>query len=265
MSLSYLSNLAEDTQQFAVVSKKIEMEEEKRRLLQEWAADALVDAILNRYSVSRIAGGPLVSLDELKGQLSVDKSSAYVCSFKHAIFKKDCGSEIYQGKFPDKNWVFRDKDDRVRPATVEDVARFSSVYENLHDYRPGHHGGSTDIFAVMKHTDFVDQLASRFGDSFTCSWNMYQSGEETQYWTPYVIQVCVQFWPNGVAKEKMEKIAKAQRDFDYRSQTMIVTKCMVCQKGLTRNSSITFPCVENCHCSEHDTAFCSEKCMKGWA
>ena len=260
-----------DVEQFASANKKLVMEE-KQRLLQAWAAEALVDGILNPYSVFRVNRGGEVPIDQIKAELASGQTRALVWSAKHAIFKKDssppgfdCRSELYKGK-AERNWIVHDENDRVRPLTVEDAARCSSVYEDLQDRRPYRYGGggSASILAVLKHTDFLPLLASRFGNKFTCSYTMEQSGEETQYWTPYVIKVFLQFWPKGVEKSKADKIANAAAADQWRSETVIVSKCLTCNKGLTRAARIESSCLKDCHCHEHDGYFCSDKCMGPW-
>ena len=258
-----------DMEQFAAANKKIVMEE-KQRLLEEWAPDALVDAILNPKSPSRVnfLGTPV---EQIKEDLASGKTSALVWTVSHAFFKKhsslpglDCRGEIFKGKIEHHYWCY-DEHDNFRTPTVEDVARSSRVHEILRNPRPGFlKAGSpqTSILAVVKHTDFLSLLASRFGNKFTCSYTMEQSGEETQYWTPYIIQVFLQFWPHGVEKSKAEKIAKAKADFDLRSETIIVSSCITCKKLLNRANRIESACTsKDCHCHEHDGYFCSDKCM----
>jgi hypothetical protein len=87
------------------------------------------------------------------------------------------------------------------------------------------------------------------------------SGEDTQYWTPYVIKIFLQFWPNGLDKSKAEAVAKAKADFDRRSETVIVSSCITCKELLTRANRIESACSKDCHCYEHDGYFCSDKCM----
>jgi hypothetical protein len=256
-----------DVEQFAAANKKCVMEE-KRLLLQEWAPDALVDAILNPKSPSRVNYAAVPS-DQIKAELASGKTSALVWTAKHAFFKKDssppgfdCRGEIFKGRIQ-RDWLY-DENDRYRPPTVEDVARYTRVHETLRNGRPGFlKAGSpqTSILAVVKHTDFLSLLASRFGNKFTCSYTMEQDGEETQYWTPYIIQVFLQFWPNGVEKSKAEKIAKAVADYKHRSDTLIVSSCITCKKMLTRAARIESGCLKNCRCHEHDGYFCSDECM----
>ena len=256
-----------DMEQFAAANKKLVMEE-KRLLLQEWAPDALVDAILNSKSPSRV-NFDAVPMEQIKAELASGKTSALVWSAKHVFFKKDssppgldCRGEIYKGQIQ-RYWLY-DENDRYRPPTVEDVARYTRVYETLRNGRPGFLRAGcpqTSILAVVKHTDFLSLLASRFGNKFTCSYTMEQSGDETVYWTPYVIKVFLQFWPNGVEKSKAEKIAKAVVDFQHRSDTLIVSCCITCKKLLTRANRIESACSKNCSCYEHDGYFCSDKCM----
>jgi hypothetical protein len=258
-----------DEEQFAAANKKIVMEE-KQRLLQEWAPDALVDAILNPESPSRV-NFLETPVKQIKAELASGKTSALVWSANHAFFKKDssppgfdCRGEVFKGKIQHHYWCY-DEYDNFRTPTVEDIARSSRVHEILRNPRPGFlKAGSpqTSILAVLKHTDFLYLLASRFGNKFTCSYTLEQSGEETQYWTPYVIRIFLQFWPHGVEKSKAEKIAKAKADFDKRSETIIVSSCITCKKLLTRANRIESACSKDCHC--HDSAdgyFCSDKCM----
>jgi len=262
---------AEDVAGFAAANKKRVMVE-KQRVLQEWAADALVDAILNPYSVSRVNRDGEVPISHIKAELASGKTTALVWTAKHAIFKKhsnrpglDCRDELYKGDVG-WGWTAYDEDDRPRPLTVLDAAEWSLVYKYLSDRRPVGRG-SVSILSVIKHTDFLDQLASRFGDKFTCSWTMEQNGGEAQYWTPYVIKVFLQFWPKGVEAYKAEKIAKAKAGFDHRSETMIVNTCQTCGKGLTRNTIIVSRCSSSgspCNCREHSGGFCSDKCMGPW-
>ena len=256
-----------DVEQFAAANKKCVMEE-KRLLLQEWAPDALVDAILNPKSPSRV-NYDAVPIDQIKAELASGKTSALVWTAKHAFFKKDssppgfdCRGEIYKGQIQ-RHWQYNEND-RYRAPTVEDVARYTRVYETLRNGRPGFlKAGSpqTSILAVVKHTDFLSLLASRFGNKFTCSYTMEQDGEETQYWTPYIIKVSLQFWPNGLEKSKAEKIAKAVADYQHRSDTLIVSSCITCKKLLTRATRIDSACSKDCHCHEHDGYFCSDECM----
>jgi hypothetical protein len=140
----------------------------------------------------------------------------------------------------------------------------ADVHEALQNHRHGFLRTGcpqASILAVIKHTDFLSLLASRFGNKFTCSYTMEQCGEETQYWTPYVIKVFLQFWPNGVEKSKADAVAKAKGDFDKRSEFVIVSTCLTCEKGLTRVNRIASSCLKDCHCAEHDAYFCSDKCM----
>ena len=260
-----------DVELFAAANKKRVLGE-KQRLLQEWASDALVDAILNPYSVSRVNRDGEVPIDQIKAELASGNTTVLVWTAKHAIFKKhsslpglDCRDELYEG-LVERGWVAYDEDDRRRPLTVADAAEWSRVYEYLSDRRPVSRG-SVSILAVLKHTDFLDLLASRFGDKFTCTWTMEQNGEETQYWTPYVIKVFLNFWPKGVKLQNAAAIAKAKADFDKRSETMIVNTCQVCRKGLTRNTIIVSRCGSSsspCNCREHSGGFCSDKCMGPW-
>jgi hypothetical protein len=90
---------------------------------------------------------------------------------------------------------------------------------------------------------------------------MTRCGEETDYWTPYVIQVLLHFWPNGLEKSKADAVAKAKTDFQHRSETVIVSTCITCKKSLTRANRIASGCSKDCHCHEHDGYFCSDKCM----
>jgi hypothetical protein len=260
-----------DQELFAAANKKLVMEE-KQWLLQEWASDALVDAILNSKSPSRV-NFAAVPIDQIKAELASGKKTALVWTAKHAIFNKegcvlgsDCRSELYHGlSLTDpRYWIVRDEHDRRREITVEDAARLSHSHETLQNRRPGFlKAGSpkTSILTVVKHTDFLLLLASRFGDKFTCSYTMEQSGAETQYWTPYVIKVFLQFWPKGVEASNAEKIAKAKADFDKRSETLIVSHCITCKKSLTRANRIESACSKDCRCHEHDGYFCSEECM----
>ena len=258
-----------DVEQFAAANKKCVMKE-KQRLLQEWAPDALVDAILNPYSVSRVNRGGEVPLDKIKAELASGKTTALVWTAKHAFFKKhstlpglDCRDELYKGELG-RDWAAYDKDDRRRPLTVADAAQWSRVHEYLSDRRPVN-SGTVSILSVLKHTDFLDILASRFGDKFTCSYTMEQNAEETQYWTPYVIKVFLQFCPKGVEKSKAEKIANAVTSAHKRSETVIVSLCISCKKGLTRANRIASACPsKDCHCHEHDGYFCSDECTAGW-
>jgi hypothetical protein len=257
-----------DVEQFAAANKKCVMEE-KRLLLQEWAPDALVDAILNPKSPSRV-NFLETPVKQIKADLASGKTSALVWSANHAFFKKDssppgldCRGELFKGKIEHHYWCY-DENDHFRPPTVENVARSSRVHEILRNPRPGFlKAGSpqTSILAVVKHTDFLSLLASRFGNKFTCSYTMEQSGDETVYWTPYVIRVFLQFRPNGLEKSKAEKIAKAAADFQHRSETVIVSSCITCKEMLTRAARIESACSKDCRCHEHDGYFCSEKCM----
>ena len=257
-----------DEEQFAAAKKKIVMEE-KQRLLQEWAPDALVDAILNPKSPSRV-NHLETPVEQIRAELASGKTSALVWSANHAFFKKDssppgfdCRGEVFKGKIQHHYWCY-DEYDNFRTPTVENIARSSRVHEILRNPRPGFlKAGSprTSILAVLKHTDFLYLLASRFGNKFTCSYTLEQSGEETQYWTPYVIRIFLQFWPNGLEKSKAEKIAKAKADFDKRSETIIVSSCITCKKLLTRANRIESACSKDCHCHEHDGYFCSDECM----
>ena len=258
-----------DLEQFAAANKKCVMEE-KQRLLQEWAPDALVDAILNPYSVSRVNRGGEVPLDKIKAELASGKTTALVWTAKHAFFKKhstlpglDCRDELYKGELG-RDWAAYDKDDRRRPLTVADAAQCSRVHEYLSDRRPVK-SGTVSILSVLKHTDFLDILASRFGDKFTCSYTMEQNAEETQYWTPYVIKVFLHFCPKGVEKSKSEKIANAVAAAHKRSETVIVSLCITCKKGLTCANRIAPACPsKDCRCHEHDGYFCSDECTAGW-
>ena len=260
---------AEDVAGFAAANKKRVMEE-KQRVLQEWAADALVDAILNPYSVSRVNRDGEVPISHIKAELASGKTTALVWTAKHAIFKKhsnrpdlDCRDELYKGDVG-WGWTAYDEDDRPRPLTVLDAAEWSLVYEYLSDRRPVN-SGTVSILSVLKHTDFLDILASRFGDKFTCSYTMEQNAEETQYWTPYVIKVFLQFCPKGVEKSKAEKIANAVAAAHWRSETVIVSLCITCKKGLTRANRIASACPsKDCRCHEHDCYFCSDECTAGW-
>lgn len=261
-----------DMEQFAAANMKIVMEE-KQRLLQEWAADALVDAILNPKSPSRV-NYAAVPVYQIKEDLASGKTSSLVWTAKHVFFNKDssppgfdCRSELYDGPCLTKKqyWVAYDEDDRIRQITVDDAARMSQNHETLSDRRsrPLRYGGGGEasILAVLKHTDFLSLLASRFGNKFTCSFLMEQQGEETRYWTPYTIKVYLHFWPKGVEKSKAEKIANAKADFDKRSKTIIVSSCITCNKMLTRANRIKSGCSKDCNCHEHDAYFCSDKCM----
>jgi len=260
-----------DMEQFASANKKFVMEE-KQRLLQEWASDALVDAILNPKSPSRV-NYDAVPLDEIKAELASGKTTALVWTAKHAIFNKegcrpglDCRSELYHGPCltEERWWVALDEHDRRRPILVEDAAQLAGVHEALQNHRPGDLKAGcpqASILAVIKHTDFLPLLASRFGNKFTCSYKMTQCGGETDYWTPYAIQVFLQFWPDGLEKSKADIVAKAKADFQRRSETVIVSTCMTCVKSLTRANRIASGCSENCCCHEHDGYFCSDACM----
>jgi hypothetical protein len=242
--------------------------EEKRLLLQEWAPDALVDAILNPKSPSRV-NFDAVPMEQIKAELASGKTSTLVWTAKHVFFKKDssppgfdCRGEIFKGQI-EREWCYNEND-QFRFPKVEDVARYTQVHETLRNNRPGFlKAGSpqTSILAVVKHTDFLSLLASRFGNKFTCSYTMEQSGDETVYWTPYIIQVFLQFWPNGVEKSKVEKIKKAVADYKHRSDTVIVSSCITCKKLLTRAARIESVCLKNCRCHEHDGYFCSDECM----
>jgi hypothetical protein len=259
-----------DVEQFAAANKKFVMEE-KQRLLQEWAADALVDAILNPKSPSRV-NYSAVPMEQIKAELASGARSALVWTARHAFFKKDdgegldCRSEVYKGPCltEPQYWHVRDEHDRLKHMTVEDAARMAGVHETLQNRRPGFlRAGSpqASILAVIKHTDFLPLLASRFGNKFTCSYTMEQSGEETQYWTPYVIKVILQFWPHGLDARAADKIAKAKADFQRRSETVIVSSCITCKEMLTRANRIESGCSKDCRCHEHNGYFCSDKCM----
>ena len=258
---------AADVATFSAANKKLVLEE-KQRLLQEWAADALVDGILTPYSVYRPQSHNF-RRDEIKAELASGKTTVLIWTANHAIFKKDsstlgsdCRSEIYQGKI-ERDWVAHDENDRFREITVEDVAWWLNAHETLGARRP-EKSGSVSFLAVIKHTDFLYQLASRFGDKFTCSYTVEQSGEETQYWTPYVIKVFLHFCPKGVEKKIAEKITTAAADFQRRSKTVIISECHTCKKGLTRHERIASGCLKDCHCHEHDCYFCSDECMGPW-
>jgi hypothetical protein len=257
-------------EQFAAANNKFVMEEKQQRL-QEWAPDALVDAILNDKSSSRV-NFDAVPLDQIKAEFASGKTTALVWTAKHVIFKKeegagtDCRSELYKGPplLALRYWKVYDEQDRPVEMTVEDAARISHNYEILRNPRPSFlKAGSprTSILAVIKHTDFLPLLASRFGNKFTCSYTMTRCGEETDYWTPYVIQVFLQFWPHGLESSKADAVAKAKADFQRRSETVIVSTCMTCVKSLTRANRIASACSKDCHCHEHDGYFCSDKCM----
>jgi len=260
-----------DMEQFAAANKKFVMEEKQWRL-QEWAPDALVDAILNNKSPSRV-NYDAVPIDQIKAELASGKTTALVWTAKHVIFNKegcrpgaDCRSELYHGPCltEERWWVVHDEHDHRRPMTVEDAARMAGVHETLQNHRPGFLKAGcpqASILAVLKHTDFLPLLASRFGNKFTCSYTMTQCGEETGYWTPYIIQVFLQFWPNGLEKSKADAMAKAKTDFQHRSETVILSTCMTCLKSLTRANRIASGCSKDCHCHEHDGYFCSDKCM----
>jgi len=259
-----------EMEQFASANKKFVMEE-KQRLLQEWASDALVDAILNDKSPSRV-NYDAVPIDQIKAVFASGKTTALVWTAKHVVFKKkdgagtDCRSEFYKGPplLALRYWKVYDEHDRCREMTVEDAARISHNHEALQNHRPGDLKAGcpqASILAVIKHTDFLPLLASRFGNKFTCSYKMTQCGEETVYWTPYAIQVFLQFWPDGLEKSKADIVAKAKADFQRRSETVIVSTCMTCVKSLTRANRIASGCSKDCHCHEHDGYFCSDKCM----
>jgi len=260
-----------DQELFAAANKKRVMEE-KQRVLQEWASDALVDGILNPKSPSRV-NYEAVPIDQIKAELASGKTTALVWTAKHAIFNKegcrpglDCRSELYQGPCltEEQWWVVHDEHDRRRPILVEDAARMASVHEALQNHRPGFLKTGcpqASILSVIKHTDFLLLLASRFGDKFTCSYTMEQSGAERLYWTPYVIKVFLQFWPGGLEARKAAATATATADFYKRSETVIVSQCVTCKKGLTRANRIKSACSKDCHCHEHDAYFCSDKCM----
>ena len=74
-SVSFASAIfsEKDMEQFAAANKKFVMEE-KQRLLQEWAPDALVDAILNPKSPSRV-NYSAVPMEEIKAELASGKTN----------------------------------------------------------------------------------------------------------------------------------------------------------------------------------------------
>jgi hypothetical protein len=257
-----------DEEQFVAANKELVMKE-KQRLLQEWAPDALVDAILNSKSPSRV-NYTAVPIDQIKAQFASGKTTALVWTANHVFFKKDagldCRSELYHGPCltEPQYWQVCDEHDRCRPILVEDAARMAGVYETLQNHRPGFlKTGSlqASILAVLKHTDFLSLLASRFGNKFTCSYTMEEYEKVTAHWTPYVIKVFLHFWPDGLEARVADKIARAKVDFHHRSESVIVSTCMTCKKELTRANRIASGCSEDCHCHEHDGYFCSDKCM----
>jgi len=260
-----------EMEQFAAANKKFVMEE-KQRLLQEWAPDALVDAILNPKSPSRV-NYSAVPMERIKAEFASGKISALVWTANHVFFNKemkvdavtDCRSELYDGPCltEPQYWHVCDEHDQHRPILVEDAARMAGVYETLQNHRPYRHGGgvSASILAVIKHTDFLSLLASRFGNRFTCSYTMEEYEKVTAHWTPYVIKVFLKFWPDGLEARVADKIARAKADFQHRSESVIVSTCMTCKKGLTRANRIESGCSKDCHCHEHDGYFCSDACM----
>jgi len=263
-----------DVELFAAANKKRVLEE-KQRLLQEWASDALVDAILNPKSPSRV-NYSAVPIDQIKAELASGKTTALVWTANHVFFNKegcrpglDCRSELYHGPCltEERWWVVHDEHDRRRPLTVEDAARLAGVHENLQNHRPGDLKAGcpqASILAVIKHTDFLPLLASRFGNRFTCSYTMEEYEKVTAHWTPYVIKVFLHFWPHGLEESKAAAVAKAAADFQRRSETVIVSTCMTCVKSLTRANRIASGCSKDCRCHEHDGYFCSDKCMGPW-
>jgi hypothetical protein len=210
-------------------------------------------------------------MERIKAEFASGKINALIWTANHVIFKKDdgadtdCRSELYDGPCLNepRYWHVSDEHDRRRPILVEDAARMAGVYETLQNYRPYRQGGdaSASILAVIKHTDFLPLLASRFGNKFTCSYTMEEHEKVTAHWTPYVIKVFLKFWPDGLEASVADKIAKAKADCDRRSETVIVSTCIRCVKSLTRANRIESRCLKDCHCHEHDGYFCSDKCM----
>jgi len=96
--------------------------------------------------------------------------------------------------------------------------------------------GAMSIYAIIRHTDFLDLLAASFGPNFSCSWRMeddnsdraqwiatlpqllpsgyvikrdmdgnYDRTPAKSYWDPKIHRIYLRFWPRGVPKEIVDR------------------------------------------------------------
>ena len=198
----------------------------KQKVLQDWGVDALLESVMNPFAERRI--GIAEPRAGIKADFKEGKQTSLVWTCCQAHFKRhstvegmDCRSEIFGGSNDTvEEWAFS-------------MGEHSAVW--LPNKRQ-----SVSIYAILKYTDFLPLLASKFGTHFTCYWTMEVpcvAGKADQpYWTRQIHKIYLRFWPKGVPADMAAKKEAAVVALEHRKETLIKDHCEVCSQGLTMES-----------------------------
>jgi hypothetical protein len=200
----------------------------KMKVMQDWGVDSLLESVMNPFAERRI--GVSEPHAGIKAAFKEGKQTSLVWTCRQAYFKRhstvegmDCRSELFGGSTD----------------TVEEWA--ISMGEHSAVWLPHTMHGTASIYAILKHTDFLPLLASKFGTHFTCHWTMEQvpfpaGRAENPYWTPQIHKIYLRFWPKGVPADMAAKKEAAAAGLEHRRETLITDYCEFCSEGLTVES-----------------------------
>lgn len=201
--------------------------EAKQKVLQDWGVDALLESFMNPFAERRI--GVSEPHAGIKADFKEGKQTSLVWSCRQAYFKRhstekgmDCRSELFGGSTDTvEEWAFN-------------MGEHSAVWLP-------HTRQHASIYAILKYTDFLPLLASKFGTHFTCHWTMEEvpreaGRAENPYWTPQIHKIYLRFWPKGVPADMVAKKEAAVAALEHRQETLVTDWCEVCSEGLTKES-----------------------------
>ena len=239
-----------DVMELQETHKKLAMAA-KQKVLQDWGVDALLESVMNPFAERR--SGVSEPHAGIKADFKEGKQTSLVWSCRQAYFKRhsteegrDCRSELFGGSTDTvEEWAFN-------------MGEHSAVC--LPNTRQ-----PASIYAILKYTDFLPLLASKFGTHFTCHWTMEEvpcAADRTKnpYWTPQIHKIYLRFWPKGVPADMAAKKAAAVATLEHRQETLITDYCEICSEGLTMESRFSGQVVSQGHrfalakvyfCSEH--------------
>ena len=199
----------------------------KQEVLQDWGVDTLLESVMNPFAERRI--GIAEPRAGIKADFKEGKQTSLVWTCRQAHFKRhstvegmDCRSEIFGGSSDTvEEWAFS-------------MGEHSAVWLS-------HTRQYVSIYAILKHTNFLPLLASKFGTHFTCHWTMEEvpcvAGKADQpYWTPQIHKIYLRFWPKGVPADMAAKKEAAVAALEHRQETLVTDWCEVCSEGLTMES-----------------------------
>ena len=189
-----------DLRQPAVKAEK----DKKQAILQNEYCDSLFETILQNMVSPNVVKAHL--LEKPTTPVLIWTANEVFFEPHSSIPRRDCRSEMFSNT----------------DITVEEYAIKWGIHEIVKSPMPYHETQS--MYAVLKYTDILHLLATRWDSSitphFTCERYTSPCGDSTCYWRAQEHTIYLRFWPDGVPAHHAEsqKVALDGYDARYRKR-----------------------------------------------